>query len=65
MTNYSVLAENVQRSDFENIHVVRNADSNSDYQYGKYTIAPKGALLTSSNGNLIAGILTSYDNTYL
>ncbi len=65
MTGYSELDQDVLRSDFENIQVVRNANTSSEYKYGDYTIAPGGALLSSASRKLLAGIFTGFNNQAL
>lgn len=65
MSDYVKLSEYITKSEFENIEVVRNESKLSGYDYNRCTISPQGALLKTSDGNLIAGILDAYNNVSL
>jgi hypothetical protein len=65
MTDYSDLTDVVAQSTFEDITVIYNWDENNFYNSGEHTISPQGALVTSANGDLVAGILLRYNGENL
>jgi hypothetical protein len=62
MTDYTEISNNVTQSTFEDIVVTRNWDAAHSYVYGKHSIATEGALVTSSGGDLTAGIFQRFNN---
>jgi hypothetical protein len=65
MTNYVELSDNVAQSTFEDITVTRNNDTINSYTYNNYTLPSEGVLVTSSNGDMIAGIFKGFNNESL
>jgi len=65
LTDYTWLAANVTRSDFEHTTVIRNWDGDSVYATGGYELPPEGVLVQRDDGSLIAGIFTAYNGAPL
>ena len=69
MTDYVRLPGNATRSTFqtgtETIHVVMNWDPTNPYSIGDYVLPPEGAVVTTTNGDLIAGLFTTYNGVPL
>jgi hypothetical protein len=61
MTDYSDLEGKATKAVYDDISVIRNWDEDNSYISGKHSIAPNGALVRSSNGDLTAGILDAYN----
>lgn len=65
LTDYTWLAANATRSDFEHTTVIRNWDGDAAYATGGYVLPPEGVLVQRDDGSLIAGIFTSYNGAPL
>lgn len=65
MTEYTDVSANITRSKFEDITVIRNWNNGTSYGFNGHTISSQGALVTSENGNLTAGIFREYNGEEL
>jgi hypothetical protein len=65
MTDYKIFTDKIKQSTFEDIKVLSNEDSLLAYNTGKHTLSPEGVLVTSSNGDLTAGIFRKFNNADL
>ena len=65
MANFAYLEGNVTQTTFETIIVLANWDEAMSYDTGQHTLPPQGVLVTSTNGDLTAGIFTAYNNISL
>lgn len=69
MTDYVQLPGNATRSTFQTgsgvIDVVMNWDPTNPYSIGDYVLPPEGAVVTTTNGDLIAGLFTTYNGVPL
>jgi len=62
MTSFSNLTDDVIQSVYEDMTVIFNRDTVQSYETGLHSISPNGNLVTSSSGDLIAGIFTKFNN---
>jgi hypothetical protein len=65
MTNFTNLQSEVTQSTFENFTVITNWDGAAPYSTGQYTLPISGAMTTSNDGSLVAGVFTAYNNVPL
>jgi hypothetical protein len=65
MTNYTKISDKVLQSTFGDISVLSNEDTQFTYKSGKHTLSPEGVQVTSSNGDLVAGIFHGFNNEAL
>jgi Domain of unknown function (DUF6259) len=61
LLSYTDMGDAATRSVFEHVVVITNWSSTTPYGVGSYEIPPSGAMVTSEDGSLIAGVFSSYN----
>ena len=65
LLSYASLDGAATQSAFEHFAVITNWSSAAPYMAGLYVLPPAGAMVTSDDGSLIAGVFTSYNGVPL
>jgi hypothetical protein len=65
VTHFTNLEDNVTQTSFESHEVIANWDETRVFNAGEHTLPPMGALVTSADGTLTAGVFTRYNGVSL
>lgn len=66
LSDFSVLSGGkVIRCDYQSLSVIANRDSTTSYTHGEHVIPGDGVVVESNNGDLTAGVFTSFNDTAL
>ncbi len=61
LLRYIDMGDGATRSVFEHVAVITNWSGTMPYTVGPYMLPPSGAMVTSDDGSLIAGVFSSYN----
>lgn len=62
MVDYFNLSEDVTQTNFEDFHVIKNWSENNGFSIDGYVLPQQGVIIQKNNGNLTAGIFSTYNN---
>ena len=65
LTDFQEISNGITQTTFEDITIIRNWSKSLPYSVGNHIIPSEGAIVTSSNSDLIAGVFTVFNNDSL